>query len=125
MHTRMRQRHHYLTYNIIYIPLIERCQLTVSYYSYLILSYRYSNFVFFSCTFLYANYFCSASEKSIALIKRPTMKRMIQSRFVVRQFYNSLVTIRAHKETRNSFRSHDKRVSPVLKLLKQHMTIQS
>lgn len=58
---------------IIYIPLIERYQLTVSYYSYLILSYHLnSTFFFLSCVLSWRKLFFffyddAPSEKSIAL----------------------------------------------------------
>lgn len=60
----------------------------------------------FSYVFLCANYFLRyfpVNRKSIALTKRPVVKWMIQLGFVVRHFYNSLVTVCAHKEARNSF----------------------
>jgi len=117
-YARMRQRYVvYLAYNIY--SVIERYQLTASYYSYLILSYIVA--LSFFLRFFAQTIFVTlplVNRKSIALTKRPSLtkrpavKRMIQLGFVVRQFYNSLVTVGAHKEARNSFRPHDKRVFP-------------
>lgn len=120
LHTRMKQRYHYLAYNICSV----NWALPINYQLLFILNVELSLFDFclFSCVFLYINYFFAASEKLITLTKRSVVKGMIQS-FVVRQFYNSLVTVCGHKEARNS--SERQTRFPILKLLKQHTTTRS
>lgn len=75
MHARMKQRPTIIS-RVIYIPLIERYQLTVSYYSYLILSYLL-NFTFFFSPASYHDANCfydDAPSETLIALKTTSLK---------------------------------------------------